>query len=72
MFILSTREQDIYIGTRLRIVCCVLREDGRLVSADQVYDPTDSLLVKLLSGEELFPHVDYTQPAVIESLAILG
>ena len=71
-FFTNSSEEDPYTLTRLQSVKCVKREDNSLVTAQQCYDPTDSLLTDLLLGEQLFPHADFCQPQVIESLKLLG
>lgn len=70
--VLHYSKQKSTVSARLRCVACVLRSDGSLVTPDQCYDPSDPLLSRLLSGEELFPDKKFCQANIIDNLKLLG
>ena len=72
VYFLYSKEKPTVVTARLKCVQCVLRSDGRLVTPDQCYDPTDPLLSRLLSGQNLFPSDKFCQPNIIENLKLLG
>ena len=72
VYLFYSKEKSTVVTARLKCVQCVLRSDGRLVTPDQCYDPTDPLLSRLLSGQNLFPSDKFCQPNIIENLKLLG
>ena len=73
-FVLSNEEltASVDLMDLIRGVKFVPTTSGQLKLAEDLYDPTSSVLRKLFSAEDKFPSSPFLEPAILKTLKVLG